>query len=62
MAITVVSTTKYRKTCHKCDNELGYTYEDVKEYKTNHDYLGGYDLVKGIKCPVCSTILAHKKS
>lgn len=59
MAVIVVGAQKFRKTCGKCSSELEYTYSDVQEYETNHDYLSDYDVVKGIKCPVCKTILTH---
>lgn len=59
MAIIVVGSQKYRKTCGNCGSELEYSYSDVQEYKTNMDYLGDYNLVKGIKCPVCNTVLTH---
>lgn len=58
--VTVVNQKPFRITCGKCHSELEYHYSEVQEYKTNQDYLGDYDLVKGIKCPVCQTVLTHK--
>lgn len=46
--------------CFKCKSLLTYDQRDVKQYTTNHDYLGDYDTVFGIKCPVCDSILKDK--
>lgn len=59
--VNVVSQKVFDVTCGKCHSQLQYTYSEVKEHKTNQDYLGDYDLVKGIQCPVCQTILKHKQ-
>lgn len=59
--VTVVNQKPFRTTCEKCHSELEYHYAEVQEHKTNHDYLGDYDVVKGIKCPVCQTVLKHKQ-
>ena len=56
VVIKVLKTKEYFTTCYKCKTELQYEYRDIKEVKTNKDYLGGYDLVRGIQCPVCSAI------
>lgn len=61
MAVTVVVQAKYHKTCGKCKSELEYIYSDVQEYKINHDYLGDYDVVAGIRCPTCSNVVPHTR-
>lgn len=40
--------------CNNCDSTLRYMPSDVIQEKRNHDYLGDYDLVDVITCPVCS--------
>jgi hypothetical protein len=60
MTIVVESLGQKSVTCWKCKSLLTYTYHDVKQYTTNHDYLGDYDIVTGIKCPVCETIIKDK--
>lgn len=59
--VQVVSQKVFHITCGKCRSELSYLYAEVQEHKTNHDYLGDYDMVKGIVCPVCQTVLTHKQ-
>jgi type II secretory ATPase GspE/PulE/Tfp pilus assembly ATPase PilB-like protein len=59
--VTVVNQKPFRITCGKCKSELEYLYSEVQKYKTNQDYLGDYDTVNGIKCPMCQTVLTHKQ-
>lgn len=44
-------------TCPKCRSDLAYSYDEVSDHKINHDYLGGFDVVQGIICPVCKTVI-----
>ena len=60
MTIIVESIGQKSVTCWKCKSLLTYTHSDVKQHKTNYDYLGDYDIVTGIKCPVCETIIKDK--
>jgi uncharacterized C2H2 Zn-finger protein len=46
--------------CGKCKSLLRYDQTDVKTYKTNYDYLGDYDTVTGIECPVCENIIKDR--
>lgn len=39
--------------CNNCDSTLRYKPSDVVQEERNHDYLGDYDLVDVITCPVC---------
>lgn len=61
MMVTVLNIGKKQITCYNCDSQLEYTQRDVQSYKTNYDYLGDFDIVPGIKCPVCSKILRTNK-
>lgn len=58
--VTVLNIGKKQTTCRKCNSQLEYTQHDVQRHETNHDYLGDFDIVYGIKCPVCSNILKDK--
>lgn len=60
MTIVVKALAKKEITCYNCKSVLEYDQSDVKKYTTNHDYLGDYDTVFGIKCPVCDSILKDK--
>jgi hypothetical protein len=55
--VTVVSVAEFNCLCKKCCTTLSYTYKDISEHRVNHDYLGDFDIVKGITCPVCSSIV-----
>lgn len=46
-------------TCPRCDSLLEATYEDIKTYKVNTDYLGHGDVKEGIKCPVCFHVFGY---
>ena len=39
--------------CWKCKSTLEYCESEVERLTTNHDYTGDYDVIYGIKCPVC---------
>ena len=58
--VTVVRRNNFTCTCAKCNSQLAYSYEEIAEHRINHDYLGDFDIVTGIECPVCKTILGHK--
>ena len=58
--VTVLNIGKKQTTCGKCKSQLEYTQNEVQRYETNHDYLGDFDVVYGIKCPVCGTVLKDK--
>lgn len=60
MTIVVESLGQKSTKCKKCKSLLIYSQNDVKQYEINHDYLGDYDIVYGIKCPVCETILKDR--
>ena len=60
MMVTVLNIGKKQTTCRKCKSQLTYSQDDVKSYEINHDYLGDFDTVYGIKCPVCSNIVKDK--
>lgn len=55
--VTVVSTPEFLCQCKKCASTLSYKYSDIEQIKTNYDYLGEFDIVTGVKCPVCSNIV-----
>jgi RNase P subunit RPR2 len=55
--IAVLNIGKKQVTCGKCKSLLEYTQNDVQKYEINHDYLGDYDVVTGVKCPVCGSIV-----
>lgn len=57
MAIVVEKIGRKEINCSRCKSLLSYSQEDVKEHKINFDYLGDYDIVSGIKCPVCELVL-----
>jgi hypothetical protein len=58
--VTVISTGIKTCTCGKCKSKLEYCQNEVQEYKINWDYLGDYDVVRGIECPVCKTVIRDK--
>jgi uncharacterized protein with PIN domain len=58
--VTVVRRNNYTCTCVKCNSDLAYSYDEIAEHRINHDYLGDYDVVQGIQCPVCKNIIRHK--
>lgn len=57
--VQVVERNHFTITCTRCKSKLSYTYDEVRDCEVNHDYLGDYDIVKGIECPVCNSILRH---
>lgn len=59
MTIVVESLGQKSVTCRKCNSLLTYHHTDIQTYTINHDYLGDYDTVEGIKCPVCGTIIKN---
>ena len=58
--VTVVRRNNYTCTCTHCNSDLAYSYDEIDKYEINHDYLGDFDVIKGIVCPVCKTIIRHK--
>jgi hypothetical protein len=60
MAIKVISTQPQNCNCHTCKSTLEFSYHDIEIYEINHDYLGDFDTVKGIKCPLCKTVIEIK--
>jgi RNase P subunit RPR2 len=58
--VDIVKMGKTLCTCKKCNSQLAYNHSEVKEYKVNHDYLGDYDIITGITCPVCNVIIRIK--
>lgn len=58
--VTIVRRNNLTCTCLKCHTDLAYSYDEVQEYRINHDYLGDFDIVQGIECPVCKTIIKTK--
>ena len=42
-----------KRTCQHCGAINEYTPNDLRDIKTNHDYLGGYDVYKGFNCAGC---------
>lgn len=55
--VAVVNTPEFLCHCNKCRSTLSYKYLDINQYRVNHDYLGDFDIVTGITCPVCSSIV-----
>ena len=47
-------------TCWNCKSLLEYSQAEVSRHEINHDYLGDYDTVYGIKCPVCDKVVKDK--
>ena len=39
-----------RRTCRHCGAINEYTPSEIKDIKTNYDYLGDYDVYKGFNC------------
>ena len=51
-------TSKYLQlTCWKCASILKYTVRDTFKREVNHDYLGDFDTIRAITCPVCSEVI-----
>ena len=42
-----------RTTCRHCGAINEYTPNEIRDIKTNHDYLGDYDVYKGFNCAGC---------
>ena len=42
-----------RITCKHCGAINEYTPNEIKDIRTNQDYLGGYELYKGFSCAGC---------
>ena len=42
-----------RTTCRYCGAINEYTPNELRDIKTNHDYLGDYDVYKGFNCAGC---------
>lgn len=59
MAVQVLEESNYKNRCRKCTSLLTYSWFDLKKYKTNQDYLGDFDLITGVECPVCKSIVSH---
>ena len=57
MTIVVESLGQKSAKCGECKSLLTYTQQDVKRYEINHDYLGDFDVVNGIQCPVCENVI-----
>ena len=52
--VKVLEEHKPKCTCEKCKSVLEYDKDDVlKDVKINMDYLGDYDLIDALECPVC---------
>ena len=45
----------HRITCHSCACILEYTKYEVHSIKHSYDYLGGFSVDRGIKCPNCGS-------
>lgn len=60
MTIIVESLGQKSAKCGKCKSLLTYTQQDVKRYEINHNYLGDYDVVNGIRCPVCENVIKDR--
>lgn len=58
--VTVVRRNNLTCTCPRCISDLSYTYDEITEHKINQDYLGDSELVRGIECPVCKSIIKVK--
>lgn len=58
--VTVVALEEKTCICGRCKSTLKYFYNEVQNHKTNYDYTGDYDIVRGIKCPVCNNIVKDK--
>lgn len=52
--IKVLESPTYKCTCKQCKSTLEYGWADIQKIKANQDYLGDFDLVHGIICPVCN--------
>lgn len=39
--------------CRGCGCTFGYVPNEVFHHKCNYDYLGEYDTVLAVKCPLC---------
>ena len=55
--VDIIKRVKKTCVCPRCKTELAYTYEEIALFKTNIDYLGDYDTIHGITCPVCTRII-----
>ena len=42
-----------KRTCGHCGAINEYTPSEIKDIKTNYDYLGDYDVYKGFNCAGC---------
>lgn len=42
-----------RTTCRHCGAINEYTPNEIRDIKTNYDYLGDYDVYKGFNCAGC---------
>jgi hypothetical protein len=42
-----------KRTCGHCGAINEYTPNEIKDIRTNQDYLGGYELYKGFNCAGC---------
>ena len=42
-----------KHTCGHCGAINEYTPNEIKDIRTNQDYLGGYELYKGFNCAGC---------
>jgi uncharacterized protein with PIN domain len=58
--VTVIRRNNFTCTCPKCNSELAYSYDEIQEHRINHDYLGDFDIVHGIVCPICKSIIKAK--
>jgi hypothetical protein len=47
--------------CWSCASIIEYAQNEVEEYKHNQDYLGGFDVSRGIKCPSCGKMVNTDK-
>ena len=55
--VKVISKEEFVCKCYNCRSTLTYTYSDIGSYRINYDYLGDYDSVTGITCPVCYLVI-----
>ena len=40
-------------TCSNCSSVLSYMPSERRQKNVNHDYLGDFDTINVIQCPVC---------
>lgn len=58
--VKVIKQGTERLTCYTCKSELEYSHSDVRHSIFNMDYLGDFDTIPSIQCPVCNTVCQIK--